>query len=560
MNSNIQKIAIPWPFIAILLVVTMLVITGGTLFYRSQKNKIRYEKQNELAAIISLKSRDIARWRMEHFRDGEAISNDKLLIKQIKNFFENENQPEIKQELLNRMKSLIKDYDYQTIFLMDNSGSVRLSFPSTDSLITDHRILEVINNKKTDFIDLHTSENIPGIYIDLVVPLIYSNNDVNHNLGVIVLIINPEKVLFPLVQTWPTPSKSSETILLRREGDSVVYLNDLRHKENTALKLKISLNNMKLPAAVAVSGYEGSFEGNDYRNIPVISSLTRIPDSPWFMVAKVDKKEIYSPLTEFTILILIIAFLVILSSGAIISFYLRKESEIRLRELNSTKDKFFSIISHDLKSPFTSIIGFSELLIERAQKNDLSGTEKFAAIIYNSSQNAMELLTNLTQWSRLQTGKMEFDPQETDLVSIIDEVTELLNASALHKSLTIMREIPHQVRIRADRAMISTVLRNLISNAIKFSNPGGEIWISSNQLKNEIMLKVMDNGVGIKKEILHKLFHIEAGVSTRGTINEEGTGLGLILCKEFVSRHGGRIWAESEVNKGSKFYFTLPQL
>lgn len=145
-----------------------------------------------------------------------------------------------------------------------------------------------------------------------------------------------------------------------------------------------------------------------------------------------------------------------------------------------------------------------------------------------------------------------------DLISIINEVTELLNASALNKSLRIVKNIPaHQV-IRADGPMISTVLRNLISNSIKFSNPGGEILISAIQLKNEIMLEIRDNGVGIKNDIIPKLFLIDAGISTRGTKNEEGTGLGLILCKEFVSKHGGKIWVESEVDKGSRFKFTLP--
>lgn len=557
MRLKSSRYSTPWPFIVILLVIILLTVAGGIIFYNSQKKKIIYEKQNELAAIITLKVEDLTSWRQEHIRDGISISNDLLLNRQIKRFFENRNQGEIEQELLLWMKSFINNYDYHSIYLLDNSGNVRLAVPETDSSLIDIWDSDVLHQSKIGFADLHSSEKVPGIHMDMLVPLISPDKNKDHY-GTLVLRINPEIKLFPLIQTWPTPSKSSETILLRREGDSVVYLNDLRHKKNTALTLKISLINKNLPAAMAASGYEGSFEGYDYRNIPVISSLKKIPDSPWFMVAKVDKEEIFSPLRELTILILIIASLAILSAGAMIGFYLRKENESRLLELNLTKDKFFTIISHDLKSPFTSIMGFSELLIERAQKKDLSGTEKFATVIYNSSQNAMDLLANLTQWSRLQTGRMEFSPTEIDLVSIINEVTELLSASALHKNITITMNFPDQLNIIADRAMISTVIRNLISNSIKFTKPGGEISLSAIQSDHEVMMEVRDNGVGMSKEALSKLFRIEAGFSTRGTINEEGTGLGLILCKEFISRHEGKIWAEGEAGKGSRFFFTLP--
>ena len=558
MQSNSPKFAIPWPFIGILIIVTLLVISGGILFYKSQKKKIKYEKQNELSAIITLKAGEIAKWRMEHIRDGESISNDKLLNRQIKYFFENEGQNEIKKELLNWMQSSIRNYDYQSIFLLDNSGIVRLSYPEKEPALFDLGTLKGDIRERVEFIDLHTSSNASDIHIDLVIPLISSENNGNRIIGTIAMKIDPEITLFPLIQAWPTPSKSSETLLLRREGDSVLYLNNIRHQANTALKLKIPLSNKTLPAAVAATGYEGPFEGRDYRNIPVISSLKKIPGSPWFMVAKVDKDEIYSSLKELVILILIMAFLIILSAGALIGFYLKKENEIRLRDLNFTKDKFFSIISHDLKSPFTSIIGFSELLVERMEKKDFNGTEEFGKIIHSSSLYAMDLLNNLTQWSRLQTGKIEFKPVKIDIVSIINDVIELMNASAINKSITIVRNIPAQLTIMADGAMISTVLRNLISNSIKFTKPGGEIIISAQQLEEHIRLEVRDNGVGIKKEIIPKLFLIEEDVSTNGTINEEGTGLGLILCKEFISIHGGKIWVESEVEKGSRFIFSIP--
>ncbi len=234
-----------------------------------------------------------------------------------------------------------------------------------------------------------------------------------------------------------------------------------------------------------------------------------------------------------------------------------KESEASLREVNAMKDKFYSIISHDLKSPFNTILGFSELLVEKVKENDFSGIEQYAGIIQNSSQRAVSLLTNLLEWSRAQSGRMEFTPDNVDIILLINEVTVLLIDSARNKLITINKELPNIATAYADVSMISTILRNLISNAIKFTHTGGEIIISAEQKQHEIIVSVADNGVGMDEDARGKLFRIDQSYSTKGTGNELGTGLGLLLCKEFIEKHSGKIWVESEVGKGSKFYFTL---
>lgn len=236
-----------------------------------------------------------------------------------------------------------------------------------------------------------------------------------------------------------------------------------------------------------------------------------------------------------------------------------KESEALLRELNATKDKFFSIIAHDLKSPFNNIVGFSDLLLTQIQEKDFEGIEKYAGIINTSAQRVMDLLMNLLEWSRSQTGRMEFNPEYIEIYELVNSVVELLEETARQKSIRILKNLPRKTVAFADFSMISTILRNLISNAIKFTNPGGLIEISVQPSDNELMVCVADNGVGIKKEIIRKLFRIEESLSTAGTRNERGTGLGLILCKEFIEKHGGRIWAESEPGKGSKFFFSIPE-
>ncbi|MGE5394130.1 MAG: PAS domain S-box protein [Candidatus Saccharibacteria bacterium] len=240
------------------------------------------------------------------------------------------------------------------------------------------------------------------------------------------------------------------------------------------------------------------------------------------------------------------------------------ENETRLKELNATKDKFFSIIAHDLKGPFNSIIGFSDLLIRQIQERDYEGIGRYAMIIKNSSQRAMNLLLNLLEWSRSQTGSMEFKPEEINMSSLIQEAVQLFMDAARQKSITLYTMVPQENMVFVDRPMVLTVLRNLISNAIKFTHSGGEILISTKCTESECEVMVSDNGVGIKKEAIEKLFHIHTSYSTIGTNDEVGTGLGLILCKDFVDKHKGKIWVESirgsKIERGSTiFHFTIPR-
>jgi len=237
-----------------------------------------------------------------------------------------------------------------------------------------------------------------------------------------------------------------------------------------------------------------------------------------------------------------------------------KENETRLRELNATKDRFFSIIGHDLKSPFNSVVGFSNIIAEHVKNQDYEGIEKYATIIQESARRAMNLLTNLLQWSRTQTGKIEFNPEYIELLSIINEVLELSNDTARQKSIHIERKLSHTIPVYADKAMISTILRNLISNSVKFTNTGGRINISIDQKEKQLIVSVADNGVGIKKEDIDKLFRIDYSYTTVGTNRETGSGLGLLLCKDFIELHGGKIWIESEIGKGSTISFSIPRV
>lgn len=246
-----------------------------------------------------------------------------------------------------------------------------------------------------------------------------------------------------------------------------------------------------------------------------------------------------------------------IAEGKLADMALRK-SEIQLKELNAQKDKFFSIIAHDLRSPFNSIIGFSDLLHEQILEKDYTGIEEYARIIHQSAQRAMDLLVNLLDWARSQVGKVEYNPAYFEMADTVREMILLLTDAALQKNIDLKMEGQGKFPVYGDKQMINTVLRNLITNAIKFTHTHGSVTVTIEKEQLEIVVAVRDNGVGIESERVDSLFQVGKSESTLGTNREKGTGLGLVLCKEFIEKHGGRLWVESIVDQGSVFSFALP--
>ncbi|MGE0021894.1 MAG: PAS domain S-box protein [Draconibacterium sp.] len=235
-----------------------------------------------------------------------------------------------------------------------------------------------------------------------------------------------------------------------------------------------------------------------------------------------------------------------------------RRGELELRELVATKDKFFSIIAHDLKSPFNSIIGFSDLLQTEAISLDVNDIIQYSRLINTSAKNTMVLLENLLDWAQLQRGQMLFNPKRLLLSELMKEALELVSQSAVQKNISIHTHAPENLIIVVDENMFKLLIRNLVGNAVKFTQSGGKVDINVKMPDDRIQISVKDNGIGISAENIGKLFNISTGYVARGTANEKGTGLGLILCREFVEKHGGRIWVESIEGKGSTFIFELP--
>lgn len=229
-----------------------------------------------------------------------------------------------------------------------------------------------------------------------------------------------------------------------------------------------------------------------------------------------------------------------------------------LDELNKQKDRFFSIIAHDLKSSFNALLGFSEMLIEEGENLSREKVFEYSTLVHQAGKRAFNLLEDLLDWSRLQMGRVEFEPEPMDVSQAIESSVFLFEPIAAAKSIELTADHELKLIVLADRQMVDTILRNLVNNAIKFTGEKGTVSLSASPAGEDIEITVTDNGVGIPPENLERLFLLEEKTSTRGTDGEIGTGLGLHLCKEMVEKNGGKISVESVAGEGSCFRFTLP--
>jgi len=237
-----------------------------------------------------------------------------------------------------------------------------------------------------------------------------------------------------------------------------------------------------------------------------------------------------------------------------------KQREKELSELNATKDKFVSIIAHDLKNPFSTIIGFADLLIDNVHKYEKDKIKFFAKNIRDTARQTFNLLENLLEWSRCQQNKVPFAPQKTRLYDLAYESYMLVKSTATAKEIAMNLNVPQNIELTVDREMLNTVFRNLLTNAIKFTAPKGKIDILAQVKDHSIEIKIIDTGIGMDEKTIASLFKVGETKSLAGTNGEHGTGLGLILCKEFVEKHNGTINIVSAPNKGSEFIITVPSL
>jgi PAS domain S-box-containing protein len=349
MKTPSSSASFPWFLSGFFLFLILTIIGLGYYYFMTQREEIKQKKHEELSAIAELKVGQITQWREERFSDAKDIYENLIVTRQVEAFIKAPIERQRREELLAWLKSLKDHYFYSDVCLLDSNGSIRLSDhiqPASLDVNTQEQVRKVLKKREIFFSDLYLSEITSKSTIDLLVPLQRLNKKNNNVIGVILLRIDPSKLLFPVVQSWPMPSRTSETLLLERQGDSVMYLNELRHRKDPALTFRLPIADEKLPASMAVRGIEGTVEGSDYRGIPVLACIKKIPNSPWFMIAKTDQEEIYAPLRVQTFLIGLIVALLVFSVTAAFGFWWRHQRALYYRTQYEAEIERQALVKH----------------------------------------------------------------------------------------------------------------------------------------------------------------------------------------------------------------------
>jgi signal transduction histidine kinase len=583
MNSAESIKKTPWMIILVFLGLSLIIGLAGALFYRSGKAEIKRNIENDLAAIADLKVSLIETWRQERLANARVIRDNQLVTGRIAQWLKRPADPAFTGSLLIWMAALQRENGYQSVLLLDPSGKPRLGTRS-DNLADscDPQILATaIQTRKVVFSDLYRTRREAKIYLDLYTPLVQEDEEGSRVIAIMVLRIDPYKFLFPLIQSWPTPSRSAETMIARREGDRVLFLNDLRHRQGSALTYSIPLNSPQFPAANATSREKGVTEGVDYRGVPVLAAHCPVPDTPWIMVAKVDTEEIYAPIREraritFVVVILLVA---IVGTGVSIGwkhqatrFYrlqleaererqvLAQEARRQAEEASRMKDEFLATVSHELRTPLNPILGWAYNLRTGAVEPELlqDGLET----IERNARIQSQLVEDLLDVSRIVSGKLNMNVQPVHLQHVIEAAVESVRLAAQAKRIKLVLHFdPDVPQVVGDPGRLQQVFWNLFSNALKFTPEEGRIEVRLRLADSHVEASVTDSGEGIPSDFLPNVFDRFSQADSSVTRKHGGLGVGLAIVRHLVELHGGTIRAESAgPGCGATFSLQLPAM
>jgi len=310
----------PSPLLLILIFILLAagILVTGYIYYSNYEKNYRAQVEHQLSSIADLKIGELVQWRKERLADANLLYKNPAFSSVVQRYLEDPDDV-VAQEQLRSWLAHFQAYDqYAMIFLLDTQGAARISVPDTSEPVPNHipqDASQVLQSGKVAVLDLDRDEDTQQLHMVILTP-IFREKDDSVPLGVVVMRIDPYRYLYPLISSWPTPSTTAETLLIRRDGNDALYLNELRFQKDTALKLRTSLENIKIPAVQAALGHEGIMEGIDYRGVPVIADVRAVPDSPWFMVARVDTSEVYSPLTQLLWVIIALIGALLIGAGA----------------------------------------------------------------------------------------------------------------------------------------------------------------------------------------------------------------------------------------------------
>jgi PAS domain S-box-containing protein len=326
-----RKTLVPGPSLRLLLVFFVLtagIIAAGLTYYRNYQKRYRVEVERTLSAIADLKTDELVDWRSERLGDAAVFYKNSTFSGLVRQFFEGPNDLAARDQLRVWLSRVREAHQYDRIFLLDTQGLERLSAPDISepgALHLKEDVPEVLRSGQVTFLDFHRDAPDRPIHLSILVPILYGG-DPPRTLGILVLRIDPATYLYPFITRWPTASRTAETLVVRREGEEVVFLNELRFRKGTALALRIPLTSTKTPVVQAALGYEGIMDGIDYRGVPVVAAVRAVPKSPWLLVARMDAAEVYAPVQERLVAMILVVGALLLGAGASVGLVWRHQS------------------------------------------------------------------------------------------------------------------------------------------------------------------------------------------------------------------------------------------
>jgi signal transduction histidine kinase len=555
------------------LLLAAVLAVAGWAYLSHRQAEVRAEAHRELSTIADLKLKQILSWREERLADARFFARARFVAQDVRRFREEPDSEPARAAMLHWLNLLKGGDRYSSVMVFDRQFERRLALPaSAPDQAASHRALleQAVQRRDVIISDLQRDGTNGLVHLDIAFP-VFEGADVKQGapLAVVLLELDARQFLFPLVQSWPTPSQTAETLLVRREGNDVLYLNDLRHRTGAALSLRLPATSPELPAARVLAGETGVLDGVDYHGMLVVAAGRLIPGTPWAMVAKVDRAEIYAPLRQQTLAVLSVLGALLVVDALLVALLWRQRSAFllerkvrertaQLAEANANLQIFASSAAHDLRSPLRAIKGFSSLVLEDCGADLGAEGRSMLERISASADHMARLLNDLLEYSRLSQAELKLEP--VSLRKAVDEVVALLESDIRAGNAVVTAAAPLP-EVLGHAATVVLLIHNLVSNALKFIPAGVQaqvqIWAERNG--SCVRLSVQDNGIGIAPGDQEKIFG--AFQRLHGKEAYPGTGLGLAIVRKGAERMGGQAGVESEPGKGSRFWveFQIPE-